>query len=285
MTQPSPYLALHDRVASIYSLINDGRYFYRRPEESPLVRDLFALKQHTVTMDRDRVVASLANKALNTHKAIAVLCGSGLADDAYALCRILMENFANLAWICKGDWIKRIDRYGLFIAPTRRRLMKVLVEHFPDSIVAKEALAAWEREPSSAVISKELFRDSHLKWAHFDPPKHKKEGALKAMMRELDPEHVAPESGNFAYALSYFDCSHFVHSNPLSLRNIDREVMSEHTYSIRARPRHELTNLALILSITWTLTILTALNEFLGATFEPDIEAAAAELKELAKEA
>lgn len=279
MTELSPYRPLHQRAGSLYHLINDQQFFYRRIEGSPLVRELSASRPQTVGVDRDRVVSALANKALNTHNAIGILCDSGLADDAYALCRILMENFVTLAWICRADWIERIDRYGLFAAPSRRRLVRVILDHFPDSHAAKEAASLWDDSDLTAIVSKELFHDSHLKWTNLTT---RNEGPLKAMMRELDPEHLAPETGNFAYAMSYFDGSHFVHSLPLSIRNIERELLPEKTYLVRVRPRFELVDMSLNLSITWTLTILTALNDFLGARIDDEIDAAVGALKELA---
>lgn len=272
---------LHQAVTGLYERINQQRFFMRKREESPRVRELFSGKPTTVAIDRDRVVAALANKAANTHRSIRVLCDGSLADDAYALCRVLMENAVILSWITAGPWIERVDTFGLFYAAAKRRLVQVITDHHARTPFAAEAEEIWRTMSAESLIAEKLFANHHLDWARFpDPQKPGKVRIvkLKEMLAEIDAAHVGT-TGHHAYAFAYFDSSHFVHSTVFGIRNADADMAREHTFCIAERPRTEVARLALIVSSLWMLTAVNGLGEFLRAGIDDEIEALGKRLK------
>jgi hypothetical protein len=135
---------LRSQIVALCERLNERRIHFRRAQPSPLVDRKFATSPTTWAVDRDRAVSGLANKAVNTYRAIGLLVEQGLADDGYALCRVLMENAITLAWISEGDWQRRIDTFVFFAAPTQKRYRTVLLDHYPaDSEIATAAVEAW----------------------------------------------------------------------------------------------------------------------------------------------
>ena len=227
-------------------------------------------------VDRDRVVCKLANKAANTHRAIAVLCDAQLADDAYALARVLMENAIVLAWMCHRDWVNRVDAFDLFEARLKERLTHVITTNFKDTPEASQAQAMWDGLDREALVSEAMY-STQLKWACM--PDSERPGKLKTWdIKEMFTE-VDPAVGPIAHALSFSDTSHFIHSTVWGIRNFKAEIAQEDVYRLSARPRSEQVRLALMLSSTWMLVVINTLDQFTGAGLEPYINELGAELK------
>ena len=275
---------IHQAVTELYEKLNAARFFFRIREDSPRTRAIFANQLGGFGVERDRTVCALVNKAANTHRAIAVLCDAALADDAYALSRVLLETAVVIAWITRGPWPERIDTFALFDTAIKRRLVKAIVDQHPGTATADRAQAIWETMEDEAAISSQVFEDRHLQWARFPDPNKPgsfKEFRIGDMLKELDSAHVGTFTGHHAYALPYFDSSQFVHSTVSSVRNVELDLAAEQSYRIAERPRHELVRLSLITSSIWMLTALNAVSEFIGGGLDVDVQALGARIKKV----
>lgn len=68
---------------------------------------------------------TILSKAFSVHEAVLTLCKAGLASEAYAVSRIMVEMYIGLRWMTNQDQNKRCEEYAHFVAARRK--------HFPTS--------------------------------------------------------------------------------------------------------------------------------------------------------
>jgi len=257
---------VHDKLPDIYDKLAAAQIHFRAPDQATRVPEDNDLRN--LGIDRDRIVCALLSKAANTSKAIVVLCDSDLADDAYALFRVLLENYVYLAWMLNKDWMIRVDTYWLFAAPVVTRWATVLQEHYPDQY---RRLASTPHKLAAAnAVSREVFDDKWIGWARFSGAKEPVH--LRAMLDELYPDESKAETGNVLYARAYFESSLYVHSLPRSLQEMFAALQNDTCYGIAQSPSAtKSATYVLRVSAMIMLATLSAVSAFIGADLESEI--------------
>jgi hypothetical protein len=265
---------VHDKLPGLYEQLASTRIYFRVPDRATRSPTINAIKN--LGIDRDRVICALLSKAANTTKAITVLCDSRLADDAYALFRVLLENYICLAWMLNIDWTTRVDTYWLSAAPVVTRWAKVLEEHYPDQ--HQRMTSQSDRVSQATAVSREVFEDKWIGWARFAGSKEPVQ--LRAMFEELYPDDSHSSTGPVLYARGYFESSLYVHSLPRSLQEMFTALRNEACYKIIESPSASSSvEYVLRVSAVIMLATLSTLDTFLNAGLASDISELTGELE------
>jgi Family of unknown function (DUF5677) len=74
---------------------------------------------------------AILSKAFNVHEAVLTLCKAGLASEAYAVSRIMVEMYIGLRWMTNKDQNKRCEEYAQFVAARRKHFANVREAFYP----------------------------------------------------------------------------------------------------------------------------------------------------------
>jgi len=74
---------------------------------------------------------TILSKAFNVHEAVLTLCRAGLASEAYAVSRIMVEMYIGLRWMTNQDQNKRCEEYAQFVAARRKHFANVRELFYP----------------------------------------------------------------------------------------------------------------------------------------------------------
>ncbi len=265
---------LHHLIVRLYERVEQAKIYYRDREQVSVRLSSPDMDAQRPAVDRDMTVCAMLNKAANTKRAVLVLSDAGLADDAYALSRVLMENVVNLAWILSEDWVDRLDKYLLFFTASQCRLEQVVKEHLPDSPLVAEADAGIT--PVARYIFETVFQNDHLVWSWRDTTNGKRQPLrMRDRLVELEESKSSNlKTGPTTYAISYFHSSEQVHALPASLKATMVELeKAARVYVLRERKRDEQARIALAMSNIWMLYGLSVFDHWVGGGLEPEIAA------------
>lgn len=202
---------VHEAISRIYTLIGRcNRQFAPQaitelvePKPTGLGPDFFVVR----AVLRDFPIAALINKAAMTKAAVVSLVRNKFDGDAFALCRVLLENMLVLDWLLpenKELRDTRIDAYVLHFETFKVRSDEVNRKHSPDR--PHEDLA----DESAREIAKHVFGNE---WRHLAQP-----AGVGRKGSKLTVRHLAEEARFTAfYEREYFEMSTFVHSAPASV--------------------------------------------------------------------
>jgi hypothetical protein len=79
-------------------------------------------------------------KAFHVHQAVMALCKAGMASEAYALSRIMVEMFIVLRWITNQNQNARAKEYGYFAAKRKEYWANILQRYYPMNPQSADAL-------------------------------------------------------------------------------------------------------------------------------------------------
>lgn len=144
-------------------------------------------------------------KAFHVHEAVMALCKAGMASEAYALSRIMVEMFITLRWITNQNQNARAKDYGFFAAKRKEYWAKILQSYYPMNPESADELKYVERLYGRYVA---MYKSS-IFWAREN---------LRKMAEE--PEQVDTASRKNAlwdYEIPYSMTSDHVHATVAAL--------------------------------------------------------------------
>jgi len=258
VTEYDHQLALHDELRALLEQIRDGKAYFRNPAALNIPNPPVVGPKRAI--DRDRLLCAMFNRLATTHTAVRRLAELGFGDDAYALCRNMIENAIYLMWILQDTG--RLDVYYLHKAPLHKRLAEVLSAHYPGAPEFDDVSGSIDDWVERA--SKDVFNDEWLKWARFQVPGQKPDVVQPSgMMHDLDPAAVPAGSKHFVYDFAYFETSLYVHTLAPVLEPIARKLDGPF-YEVLEAPIRDKVDVALCVSNVFVATAMRALAAYLN---------------------
>ncbi|HUE85656.1 MAG TPA: DUF5677 domain-containing protein [Vicinamibacterales bacterium] len=222
--------------------------------------------------DHDTIVLALTQKAINTHAAIRILADAGHGDDAYALCRVLLENTVLLTWLLHRDPVFRLDLFELSSKLTGNRVLNALQEHGADM---PEWLPVIERNRELFRDATTLFGNSYRRWAR----RREADGSESPMDIVQMFAELARNRPDYAWDVEYMHASWYVHSEVASLVDIRRRAAPEKYFELSVRAVPNLRHHALTSANVWMLVVLSAFDRYVGGELEGEIDRIGADMQ------
>jgi hypothetical protein len=113
VTEYEHQLALHDELRALLEQIRDGKAYFRNPAALNIPNPPVVGPKRAI--DRDRLLCAMFNRLATTHTAVRRLAELGFGDDAFALCRNMIENAIYLMWILQDTGVIRKNSVPLKI--------------------------------------------------------------------------------------------------------------------------------------------------------------------------
>jgi hypothetical protein len=269
---------LHAELQSLAARVLDQKIQFRpydrvHPKLQPRTSRVYT------AVSRDRAICGLTNKAVQTHAAIAILLEAGLANDAIALCRVLMENTFTISWILK-DPVFRGDLYCVSSVVYRRRLAELTKQHYTHSpemqADADRVLADKNDELLATVLDNTWER-----WARrIDPSTGKLEQiGARGMFHDLGVETSHGKKVSFMYDVPYFQHSHMIHSTIPSLQRY--EIRDERYFRLDLKPRAGAEQEALNTANVCMVQTYADFEKYTGADLQPELDTIWDEIREV----
>jgi hypothetical protein len=253
--------SIYKEVQQICVDVSKVRAFRRRPSRAS--RILWPSTGKAPAVDPDGIICALVAKAATTHTAIKHLTDAGLAPDALALLRVLVENAVLVAWLL-NDSVFRLDLYCLSMRLHIRHSKELTETFYPDEDVAT---VARELHKEGAAIA-EVFGDTQYRWARVIDPET---GRLKQVKFDDMCKEVAPDG--FMSDVVVFRLGQFVHSEIPSLVSFYNRHALDRIFFVAAEPDDAHAGEALTMANLMMYHALSALNQYAALELDDKIAA------------
>lgn len=266
-------LRFHERIRALVRRIADEKVRFRKPDR--ISKRLWAPQpgsRRSLAADRDRAFSFLVNKAANSHQAVRVLVEHGLAHDALAVARVLLENYVVIAWILK-DPVFRLDLYCASSEVFKAQWAKVIREHYQHNPTMQRDAERWETNEARQQLSARLGKD-HTKWAReLTPDGGLRAVSVKRMFHDVGEVNPTTEKRtSFEYDGPYFEMSGAVHSTVmLALSSMFPE--SSEFFAAETLPDASVGDRALSIANISMVRVLSDFEKYTGVDFGPELQA------------
>jgi hypothetical protein len=149
-------------------------------------------------------------KAFHVHAAVITLCKAGMASEAYALSRIMVEMFIALRWITNQNQNARAKEYGFFVAKRKEYWANILQRYYPTKPASAGAVEYVDKLYGQYVA---LYKSS-IFWAH------QKLKEMAEEPEELDAASTIPKTALWDYEIPYSMASDHVHATVAALDDL-----------------------------------------------------------------
>src|SRR6266705_5003123 len=211
---------------------------------------------------------TILSKAFNVHEAVMTLCKAGLASEAYALSRIMVEMYIGLRWMTNQDQNKRCEEYAQFVAARRKHFANVRETFYPTHPKTAEIVKNIDRVfGKRAAKYKDLSFWSNVSkklWGMAEEPE---------VLYNVDTTHIHLQ---WDYKFVYSMASDHVHATIEALMPLVPAIGEP--YKVRNSPeyaaRSRLTFLAVVTATVWLLHITARVDAWRELGIEKRIDAA-----------
>jgi hypothetical protein len=166
-------------------------------------------------------------KAFHVHEAVMTLCKAGMASEAYALSRIMVEMFIVLRWITNRDQNDRAKEYAFFVAKRKEYWAKTLQRYYPNSLQSAEAQKHVDKLYSQYAAKYK----SSIFWTR------EKLKGMAEEPEELDTAPTAPKTALWEYEIPYSMTSDHVHATVAAIDDLVPLPGTAYDVSRIANPR------------------------------------------------
>jgi hypothetical protein len=269
---------VHRQIEALYPRVEEYAAHFRAM--MPVDRSLPTPPGKTPAVRLDPVVCSLAIKAATTKRAVFALSELSDGDNALALTRVLLENACLLEWLIRDEGRRRLEAYVMFMSVQHERHAAMIDRH-RNRFVAAGATPEIASDPYHRAVWAHTFRDTKARPTKSHRPTWEFDRAsgsgVAVSVHDLFRE-VALEDASYEHDVLYGALgSDIVHSGPMSLFSIQRQMGDRQTFALRPMPVPDTRTIALASSNVAMLLVLESFTEYVGLDLSAELALVKAE--------